>query len=34
VLHVGSTVTGSSCHGARLLVHGATDSFWSATNLA
>jgi hypothetical protein len=34
VLHVGSTVTGSSCHAARLLVRSATDSFWSAANLA
>ncbi|HEY8301732.1 MAG TPA: hypothetical protein VIG48_07525 [Jatrophihabitans sp.] len=34
VLQVGSTVTSSSCHSPRLLVHGATDSFWAPTNLA
>jgi hypothetical protein len=34
VLHVGPTVTGSSCHSPRLLVRGATDSFWTAANLA
>jgi hypothetical protein len=34
VLHVGPAVSGSSCHSAKLLVRGATDSFWAASNLA
>lgn len=34
VLHVGSTVTGTSCTSPRMLVRGATDSFWAAANLA